>query len=293
MKTYPDFDYLARIKYAFSLNTSKKTSNILEGDFRSIYRGRSMEFDELGEYTQGDNVRDIDWKASSKADTILVRRYTAERKHNILFVCDRGVKMLADTSGGEPKSRLAVLCLGTAAYLCDRAGADYSCLIASESGYELDLFRSGTNHLENIIMRYSAEIGQESGTSVLSLLEHAASDIKKRQIIVLITDIEGIRQMTQQLISEVNIKNDLLVMNIDDAYLTDKNSFDVSLRRYASTFIPDSRELEKLEKNIRQQILDKAKKLFDTYRVGFVTVSREEEIIDKTLALFRRDNLRK
>ena len=82
-------------------------------------------------------------------------------------------------------------------------------------------------------------------------------------------------------------------MNIDDAYLTDKNSFDVSLRRYASTFIPDSRELEKLEKNIRQQILDKAKKLFDTYRVGFVTVSREEEIIDKTLALFRRDNLRK
>ncbi len=293
MKTYPDFDYLARIKYAFSLNTSKKTSNILEGDFRSIYRGRSMEFDELGEYTQGDNVRDIDWKASSKADTILVRRYTAERKHNILFVCDRGVKMLADTSGGEPKSRLAVLCLGTAAYLCDRAGADYSCLRASESGYELDLFRSGTNHLENIIMRYSAEIGQESGTSVLSLLEHAASDIKKRQIIVLITDIEGIRQMTQQLISEVNIKNDLLVMNIDDAYLTDKNSFDVSLRRYASTFIPDSRELEKLEKNIRQQILDTAKKLFDTYRVGFVTVSKEEEIIDKTLALFRRDNLRK
>ena len=61
-----DFDYLAKIKSQISIYTRKKTSNILDGEFGSIYRGRSFDFDDLREYVYGDSVRDIDWKSSSK-----------------------------------------------------------------------------------------------------------------------------------------------------------------------------------------------------------------------------------
>ena len=61
-----DYNYLAKIRAQVNLYTRRKSSNILEGDFRSVFRGRSLEFDDLKEYDFGDNVHDIDWKSSSR-----------------------------------------------------------------------------------------------------------------------------------------------------------------------------------------------------------------------------------
>ena len=54
-----DYDYLSRIRRAVALYTNRKTSNILDGDFHSIHRGRSMEFDDLKLYTFGDDVVNV------------------------------------------------------------------------------------------------------------------------------------------------------------------------------------------------------------------------------------------
>ena len=83
-------NYIARIQAKLSrvktINTNRVTSRILDGSYRSIYKGRSMNFEELREYIPGDDVKDIDWKASSRSTKTLVRQYIAERKHNILIV---------------------------------------------------------------------------------------------------------------------------------------------------------------------------------------------------------------
>ena len=42
-----DYEYLSKIRRAVALYTKRKTSNILDGDFHSVHRGRSMEFDDL------------------------------------------------------------------------------------------------------------------------------------------------------------------------------------------------------------------------------------------------------
>ena len=47
-----DYEYLSKIRRAVALYTKRKTSNILDGDFRSIHRGRSLEFDDLKEYAE-------------------------------------------------------------------------------------------------------------------------------------------------------------------------------------------------------------------------------------------------
>lgn len=94
--------YINKIKANITIYSTQKTSNILDGTYKSIYKGRSMNFEDLREYVIGDNVKDIDWKASARTNTILIKRFIAEKKHNILFVMDSGRKMLADT----PKKNL-------------------------------------------------------------------------------------------------------------------------------------------------------------------------------------------
>ena len=149
-----DYDYLSRIRANLTLYSKKKTSNLLDGGFRSIFRGRSLDFDDLREYTYGDNVRDIDWKSSSKTGKTLVRRYIAERKHNILLVGDSGMKMVADTDAGEAKEKLAVMTLGSLAYLANRHGDDFAMLMNRGPGMDFSFFKSGEVHFERIVRRY-------------------------------------------------------------------------------------------------------------------------------------------
>ena len=284
-----DFDYLSKIRTMFALQTSKRTSNILEGDFSSVYRGRSLEFDELSEYTYGDNVQDIDWKSSSRTGRTLVRRYVAEKKHYILFVTDTGPKMLAHTSAGEQKADIAVTLFGTVAYLVDRCGADYAHLVSAGEGSDVGLFRSGMRHLDSLIHRYAEMIGEQGATDLPHLLDYAAENIRKKMIICVITDIDGVARIDENLMQKVSLNNDLLIANIDDAYLTDDYAFDTDTRRYADTYLIRSKKLRRAEHAQRREILERAWSVMKKNRVGFTTVSRESEVVDRVIALFDRN----
>ena len=210
-----DYNYLAKIKAQVNLYTRRKSSNILEGDFRSVFRGRSLEFDDLKEYDFGDNVHDIDWKSSSRTGKTLIRRYVAEKKHNILFVGDCGSKMEGDTPSGEQKSEVALMIFGTLAYLGDRQGADYSLAYAGDHGYRINYFRSGTDHLEKQLYSWRKEMAG-NGTGVFEVLSRSVDTQRKKMMIFLITDLPGLAGLNENLVRRVTMNNDLLVIVIED-----------------------------------------------------------------------------
>ena len=119
-----DYDYLIGISKDAVLYTSRKTTNILDGGYNSVYLGKSLDFHDLKEYTPGDDITSIDWKGSSRTGTLLVRRYIAEKKHSVLIIGDTGIKMDADTSKGEHKSDIALMEAGVIDYLLGRQGSD-------------------------------------------------------------------------------------------------------------------------------------------------------------------------
>ena len=75
-------NYVSRISFGLqrykTIATNRATSRVLDGSYNSIYKGRSMNFDELREYVPGDDIKDIDWKATSRSQKVLVRQYIAE-----------------------------------------------------------------------------------------------------------------------------------------------------------------------------------------------------------------------
>ena len=81
-----------KIKRNISIQASKKSTNLLEGLYKSVFQGKSMDFDDLRDYVIGDNNKDIDWKSSIRHGSLLVRRYCAYRRHNFVFIIDSGKK---------------------------------------------------------------------------------------------------------------------------------------------------------------------------------------------------------
>lgn len=90
--------YVNKIKSNIKISTSNKTTNVIDGAYRSIYKGKSLNFDNLREYVLGDNIKDIDWKASARSHNLLIKQYIALKKHNILLIMDNGKNMLANAN---------------------------------------------------------------------------------------------------------------------------------------------------------------------------------------------------
>ena len=67
----------SQLKRYRTISTNRLTSRILDGSYVSMYKGRSMNFDELREYEQGDDIRDIDFKASASFVSGQLAMYTS------------------------------------------------------------------------------------------------------------------------------------------------------------------------------------------------------------------------
>ena len=67
---------------------NRQVDDLLAGEYRSVFRGRGMEFDEVREYTPGDDVRTIDWNVTARTGKPYVKRYCEERELTIMFAVD-------------------------------------------------------------------------------------------------------------------------------------------------------------------------------------------------------------
>jgi len=94
------------IKLHLDLDTKDKSdlyvrqnilSRILEGQWTSKYKGQGMEFSEYRKYVYGDDATRIDWKASLKSGSTLIKEFEEDKSADALFIFDVGDSMLFST----------------------------------------------------------------------------------------------------------------------------------------------------------------------------------------------------
>ena len=56
----------------------RDATGLLEGGRYALVHSRSLEFDDLRPYVAGDDVRDIDWRASARSGHVLIKRFVSE-----------------------------------------------------------------------------------------------------------------------------------------------------------------------------------------------------------------------
>ena len=287
MSIHLNYDYLDRVRRAAELYTKRKTSDLLDGDFQSRMHGRSLDFDDLREYRPGDDINYIDWKSSSRVGKTLVRRYFADRKHDVIFVGDTGTKMTGDTPAGESKEQIALMAFGVAAYLLGKQGVNYALSYCGSGNRRISSFLSSPMHLEELLYGYKEAI--ESGEprqSFYQTLSDTASVFTRHMVMVIITDAEGLAELDMELVRRLIYCNDVYIIKIEDALLTSDNAYDLDAGVLADPFLALCRDLREEEKKIKEDLDRTAEHLLTPNRVFFRSVSREEEIVDVLIALF-------
>lgn len=277
-------NYVNKIKANIAIYSNKKTNNILDGTYKSIYRGKSMNFENLREYVINDEIKDIDWKASAKTNTLYVKQFIAEKKHNILFIIDNDLKMTADTDQHENKKNIALFTAGTIGYLAIKNNDYIGMLYKDSKKINYKPFKNNLYNLENYLCEYDKSTNSND-TDTNQLLEYAYKNISKRMIIVLITDINGVDSIKDNILKKLKIKHDLLIVNIADNYMTGNNVFDISNNKYITNFFLKDKKLNQVEKQIREEIMNNNKNKLQKNNVCITTISSLKEINFKTIRL--------
>jgi len=280
--------YINRIKANIAIYSNKKTNNILEGTYKSVYKGKSMNFENLREYVINDDVKDIDWKASSRSGSLLVKQYIAEKKHNIMLIMDTGIKMSGFANQEEIKKDLALYSAGTVGYLAIKNGDYIGMMYNKNNSINYKPFKYDLYSLELYLNEYEKDANQENSNNLNDTLRFLYKNIRKKMIIFVVTDLKGLEEIENKLLKELMSIHDILFININDISFSENNLYDLETSSYIPSFLSKDKKIIELEKNIKKEILDKNKRKLKRNRIDMVTINNFNDITLKTIELLER-----
>ena len=223
---------LTKVKSKLFLVARRKTWGLLDGEYASVFRGRSLDYDDLREYVPGDEVRDIDWKATARHGAPLVKRYVASRKQTVLLVVDTGRGMAARASSGEPKSAVAVLACGMLGYLALRHGDLVGLVEGDSTGTRPHPSKGSEAHLERLLREIAGRTTLQSGQSRLhDQLKYVADHYRQRMLLLVVADEHEVTPADELLIGRLHAQHEILWLTVEDADPTSngpgEDAFDV------------------------------------------------------------------
>ncbi|WP_426226103.1 DUF58 domain-containing protein [Pseudarthrobacter sp. DSP2-3-2b1] len=216
---------LQRVKSKMAIFAHRKARGMLDGEYGSVFRGRSLDFDDLRAYVPGDEVRDIDWKASARHGSPLIKRYVAVRRQTVLLIADTGRNMAAEARDGETKKDIAVMALGVVGYLAHRHGDVVGLVCGDANGSRTLPAKGGESHLERLLREVDSATGLDSGPSrIEGQLEHVARTVKGRHLLFVVADESAADAGTEQLLRRLRAQHEILWLTIRDADLVGESN---------------------------------------------------------------------
>lgn len=180
--------------------------------------GKGREFDRMREYVQGDELRDVAWRATARHGKLITREYRLDRSQDILLCLDSGHRMAARV-GHVTRLDHAVNASMLLAYICNRM-EDRTGILSFSSEVERGVPAGrGSTHLREVTRFVTGVRPQYRHTDYLGLSADLRRRIKHRSLIFMMTVlpeledhhalIKAVRMLTSQHLVLVTVFADM------------------------------------------------------------------------------------
>jgi uncharacterized protein (DUF58 family) len=179
-------DIIQKIKKVH-IKTGRMVNTIMAGQYRSIFRGAGIEFEEVREYTPGDDVKSIDWKVSARMGKPFIKRYREEREQVVMLLVDMSASGRFGTTERikrETVAEIAAILAFNAIRNNDKAGA----VLFTDQVERYIPPKKGSAHVWRLIREIFTFQPQNTGTDIVAAVEFLARVCRKRSVAFLISD---------------------------------------------------------------------------------------------------------
>lgn len=196
------------------IRTDHLVEEITGGAYRSVFKGRGIEFDEVREYTIDDDVRSIDWNVSARMGSAYVKKFVEERELTVMLLVDLSASGQFGSTAKSKRQTAAEL----AALLAFSAGknGDKVGLMLFTDQIELYLPpRTGKTHALRMIRELLAFEPSHRGTDIAGALRETARIMKKHGVVFLLSDLIEPEKFADDL-RLLRARQDVVAINLSD-----------------------------------------------------------------------------
>jgi uncharacterized protein (DUF58 family) len=184
-KDIVDIEAALKLK-GFSLRISSRVKGLKAGIHKSLHRGISPDFLEYKEYSQGDELKHIDWRLYGRLDRLYVKKFEDEVNLNWCILIDRSGSM---GYGSKESSKLdyALRLSATLAYLLFKQGDAVGIVDFSDRDINVIPPRSGAANLIPIVEKLKSFIPDGKGALKEAVLR-AIEKVKMDSAFIIVSD---------------------------------------------------------------------------------------------------------
>lgn len=189
----------------------------MAGEHKSPYRGFAIEFAQHREYVPGDDTRHLDWKVLGRSDRYYIKQYEQETNYVAHIILD-GSESMKYGSGKVTKFDYARTMAATLAYLI-LLQRDATSLAIFDSAVRSYYPRTDSLGSVHNLIGLLANFVPEQTTNIATVLHDLARQIKRKGIVILISDLFDAEEDVLRGIQHLRFSgSEVIVFHVLDKY---------------------------------------------------------------------------
>ena len=257
----------------FNIRPNAAVLTRLSGRHQSSMRGRGMDFSEMKQYVQGDDTRNMDWKATRRTGKPYIRVYNEERDRNVWLVVSQMNSMFFGSNlrmKSVSAAHTAALMAFKALEMGDRVGA----VVYNNDEVKFFKATSSKNNLVQIMTEIerqnhllNASNGDNQKASIGKSLKALSALVKHDDLVVLIGDGRAMDEETAKHITRINVHNDVIGALIYDP-------MEEAIVKSPSLFITDGIDMVDVDSSDKQ-LIERYRERLSERKEDFQKLSRK------------------
>jgi uncharacterized protein (DUF58 family) len=201
------------------LRTERMVSSLTAGAFRSAFKGSGLEFEEVREYSAGDDVRAIDWNVTARAGRPYVKVFREERELSLAVLVDvSGSMRFGAIPGISPRAKLALAAEAAAVVAVNAMrNRDRIGLVTFAGATQAHLpLRRGRAHCLRLVREVLAARPAAGRADPVHALDELRRVARRRTVCFLVSDFLGMDDRLGDALARAARRHDIIGLRIAD-----------------------------------------------------------------------------
>ena len=172
------------------IRTKRLVTETLAGQYHSAFKGQGLHFEEVREYTPGDEIRSIDWNVTARMNQPFVKVYSEERELTLMLLVDLSGSGFFG-SAEQTKREIAAELASVLAFSAIRNNDKVGLILFTDKVEKYVPPRKGRFHVLRVIREILFFEPEHRGTDLNGALEFLGRVVPRKAITVCVSDFLG------------------------------------------------------------------------------------------------------
>ncbi len=284
-------DILKKLR-RYDIRIRKAINSQMQGDFRSIFKGAGLEYDDVRQYQWGDDIRTVDWRVTAKGHGTFVKTYVEEKEQTVFFLVD----VSASQEIGKDNKQKIDLTKEITSLLSISAvkeGSKVGVLCYSDRVEDYIKPGKALTHAYEITNRLFSLKTKSKKTNLNDAIKYTLNLLKRKTVIFVVSDfidegfiqsMKGLARRHDLAVIDISDKREGALPNLGIVPLYEKESGKtIWLNTSSNTF---KNAVSKTHGTNKESLENFCKK----NNVNYVSIATEDDYVPELIKLFRHRN---